>query len=85
MRCEVYRGPPMADIVAHLDSSQIYNALGGTFDSMRTAFQYRRAGVVGLIGEYEEGITVPPDGVERRMRVRIPVVGDDHIPAFELI
>ena len=85
MRCEVYRGPPMADIVAHLNSGQIYNALGGTFDSMRTAFQYRRDGVVGLIGAYEEGITVPPDGVERRMRVRIPVVGDDHIPAFELI
>jgi hypothetical protein len=51
---------------------------------MRTALQYRRDGVAGLIGANEEGITVPPDGVEGRMRIRIPVVGDDHTPAFEL-
>jgi hypothetical protein len=41
---------------------------------MRAAFQYRRDGVVGRIGEYEKAITVPPDGVEGRMRIRIPVV-----------
>jgi hypothetical protein len=64
MRCELYCGPPMNDIVAHLNSSEICNALGDNFDTMRTAFQYRRGGVVGRIGEYEEAITVPPDGVE---------------------
>ena len=83
LRCEVYRGPPLADVIAHLDSGQIYNAIGNSYDTMRTAFQYRRDGVIGRLAEHEEAITATP--TERRMRVRIPVVGEDHTPAFELI
>ena len=83
LRCEVYRGPPMVDVVAHLDSGQIYNAIGDSYDTMRTAFQYRREGVIGRLAEHEEAITATP--TERRMRIRIPVVGNDHTPSFELI
>ena len=83
IRCEVYRGPPLVDIIEHLDSSAIYNALGDSFETVRTAFQYRRDGVVGRIGAFEEVITV--DTVQKRMRISIPVVGEDHTPTFELI
>lgn len=83
IRCEIYRGPPLADIIEHLDSGEIYNALGDSFETVRTAFQYRRDSVVGRIGEFEEAITV--DTVQRRMRIRIPVAGEDHTPTFELI
>ena len=63
IRCEIYRGPPLAGVIEHLDSSGIYNALGNSFETVRTAFQYRRDGVVGLMGEFEEAITV--DAVQR--------------------
>lgn len=83
LRCEVYRGPPLAAIIAHLDSGEIYNAIGSSYDTMRTAFQYRRDGVIGRLAEHEVAITTA--STEQRMRIRIPVVGEDHTPAFELI
>jgi hypothetical protein len=83
MRCEIYRGPPLAEVITHLSSSGIYNALGTTFETVKAAFQYRRDGVVGLIGEAEEPITTPAS--EQRMRISIPVVGEDHTPTFQLL
>ena len=83
IRCEVYRGPPLEDMIAYLASGDIFNAFGDSFDTVRTAFQYRRDGVVGLIGEFEQAITVGTS--QKRMRIRIPVVGEDHTPIFELI
>lgn len=83
IRCEVYRGPPLADIVAHLDPNDVFMALGDSFDTARTAFQYRRDGVTGRVGAFEQAITV--GAVQRRMRISIPLAGDDHTPIFELI
>ena len=83
LRCEVYRGPPLADVVAHLDSGAIYGALGDSFETMRTAFQYRRDGVQGLISAHEQAITV--DSIQRRLRILVPVVGDDQPPVFDLL
>ena len=83
MRCEVYRGPPMADVIAHLDPDAIFAALGTGVDTVRTAFQYRRDGHVGLLAEHEEAITVST--TEKRMRISIPVVGEDHTPTFQLL
>lgn len=83
VRCEVYRGPPLVDIIEHLDGSDVFNALGDSFDTVRTAFQYRRDGVVGRIGAFEKEITVGT--AEKRMRISIPLAGEDHTPAFELL
>ena len=71
-------------LIARLStSSQIYSAIGSSYDSMRTAFQYRRDGAIKRLAEHEEPITTA--STEQRMRVRIPVAGDGHTPAFELI
>jgi hypothetical protein len=83
LRCEVYRGPPLADVIAHLNPEDILNALGTNVDTVRTAFQYRRDGHVGLLAEHEEAITVST--TEQRMRISIPVVGEDHTPTFQLL
>ncbi len=83
LRCEVYRGSPLADVIAHVNESDVYSALGDSYETMRTAFQYRREGVTGRIGVAEAGITTA--STERRMRIRIPLVGEDRSPTFELI
>lgn len=83
MRCEVYRGPLMTDVIAHLNPDDIFAALGTGVDTVRAAFQYRRDGHAGLIAEHEEAITVST--TEQRMRISIPVVGEDHTPAFQLL
>ncbi len=83
MRCEVYRGPLMIDVIAHLNPDAIFDALGTGVDTVRTAFQYRRDGHISLLAEHEETITVSI--TEKRMRISIPVVGEDHTPTFQLV
>ena len=78
LRCEVYRGPPLVDVIAHVNSDDIYPEIGDSYDTMRTAFQYRRDGVIGRLAEHEEGITTA--STETRMRIRIPVAGGDQTP-----
>ncbi len=81
LRCEIYRGPLLAEVIAHLDPDDIFAALGTSVDTVRTAFQYRRDGHVGLLAEHEEAITVSTN--EKRMRISIPIVGEDHTPTFQ--
>lgn len=83
MRCEVYRGPPLADVIEHLNPDDIIAALGTGVDTVRTAFQYRRDGHVGLLAEHEEPITVST--TEACMRISIPILGEDHTPALQLL
>ena len=61
----------------------IFAALGTGVDTVRTAFQYRRDGHVGLLAEHDEAITVST--TEACMRISIPLVGEDHTPTFQLL